>query len=138
MPTSALGQKAPGIIPWTVFGAAGGWAAGPGSAGAAGAAGTAGAGAGTAGAGAAGAGAAGAGAAGAGTTATGVADGGAAAAVVGASGEGDDEENAALTLSLGDAVTVATADSLGKWRTSDAGAPHAASAKPTIAPMTAR
>lgn len=133
MPTSALGQKAPGIIPWTVFGAAGGWAAGPGSAGAAGAAGTAGAGAGTAGAGAAGAGAAGAG-----TTATGVADGGAAAAVVGASGEGDDEENAALTLSLGDAVTVATADSLGKWRTSDAGAPHAARAKPTIAPMTAR
>jgi hypothetical protein len=125
MPTSALGQKAPGIIPWTVFGAAGGWAAGPGSAGATGAAGTTG-------------GAAGAGAAGAGTTATGVADGGAAAAVVGASGEGDDEENAELTLSLGDAVTVATADSLGKWRTSDAGAPHAASAKPTIAPMKAR
>jgi hypothetical protein len=57
---------------------------------------------------------------------------------VGASGEGDDEENAELTLSLGDAVTVATADSLGKWRTSDAGAPHAASAKPTIAPMKAR
>ncbi len=133
MPTSALGQKAPGIIPWTVFGAAGGWAAGPGSAGATGAAGTTGAGACTAGAGAAGAGAAGAG-----TTATGVADGGAAAAVVGASGDGDDEENAELTLSLGDAVTVATADSLGKWRTSDAGAPHAASAKPTIAPMKAR
>ncbi len=133
MPTSALGQKAPGIIPWTVFGAAGGWAAGPGSAGTTGAAGTTGTGACTAGAGAAGAGAAGAG-----TTATGVADGGAAAAVVGASGEGDDEEKAELTLSLGDAVTVATADSLGKWRTSDAGAPHAASAKPTIAPMKAR